>query len=89
MAKKDGITVWVNLITDTRSKFWAWIKATIFITLALMYIFWAADFIPDFVGPGVGFVDDAIIFLLAAWAIRGAINTILSKKNTFLSGGKK
>lgn len=88
--KKDGVTVFLNLLLDSKTKTWAWIKAIIFLTLALSYTFWALDFLPDLVAGPVGYVDDAIVWLLAAFAIRGAINTILDKKASFLGPiGKK
>lgn len=91
MAKKTPITLWINLITNTKSKLWAWIKVIVFGGLALLYMFWALDIIPDTIGGPVGYIDDAIIWLFAAWAIRGAIKTIWEKKGDFISnfGGKK
>ena len=91
MAKgKTAITIWLNLVTNTKSKLWAWIKVAVFGGLALMYTFWALDIIPDTIGGPVGYIDDAIIWLFAAWAIRGAIKTIMEKRIAFLGPiGKK
>lgn len=92
MAKRqDSITVWISLVTDTKSKLWSWIKVIIFAGLALLYTFWAFDIVPDTIAGPVGYLDDAFIWLFAAWAIRGAIMTIMEKKGAFLAnfGGKK
>jgi uncharacterized membrane protein YkvA (DUF1232 family) len=87
MAKGKMVNFNLTLWGNKQSKIFAWIKAIIFIVIGLTYIFWTFDVIPDAI-PVVGWIDDAIIFLLAAWAIRGAINTIMDKRATFLGKRK-
>lgn len=89
MAKKSdrGLPVFA-VIPGFNSKLAAYFKAAIFMTIALSYLFWSVDVIPDALGPVVGFLDDAIVFFFAAWSIRGAINTILDNRTTFLRGRK-
>jgi len=71
-------------IPGISEKLAAWLKVVVFATLALAYLFWNLDVIPDIAGPIVGRVDDAIILLVSAWAIRGAIKTILKEKEYFM-----
>ena len=52
-------------------------KAAFFFILAMSYLFWTVDIIPDKF-PVIGFVDDAILLLVAAWVIRGNFREILS-----------
>jgi uncharacterized membrane protein YkvA (DUF1232 family) len=84
MAKGDRSLPVFALIPGFNTKLGAYVKAAVFATLALSYFFWSFDVIPDVLGPVVGYVDDAIVFLFAAYAIRGAINTILDKRSAFL-----
>jgi uncharacterized membrane protein YkvA (DUF1232 family) len=88
--KRPDMTFGLGVIFGVRlaNKMAAWLKAAVFGGLALAYIFWALDVVPDALGPVVGRVDDTIVFLIAAWGIKGAINTILDKKDAFLGRTK-
>lgn len=61
----------------------AWVKAVIFGALALMYVVWAFDVIPEAVVGVVGWVDDAIVLFVAAYFIRGAYRTITDQAKVF------
>ena len=52
-------------------KLYNYAKAALFFTLALMYVFWSVDIIPDFAGPIIGFADDAIVLVLVTWLTFG------------------
>lgn len=69
------------------NKTFAWIKIIFFLSLAFAYFSWTMDLIPVKVaGPVVGHIDDAIIFLLVAWTIRGSIKVVLGMKGRFIGG---
>lgn len=47
--------------------------AIAFFVAAIAYLFWTIDFIPDTIAPVIGFLDDAVIFIVGGFIIRGAI----------------
>lgn len=73
-----------RIIKMKNNKYMAWIKVTAFGTAALTYGFWALDLFPELTLGPVGYIDDAIVFFLAAYAVRGAWFTIMDHKGDLL-----
>lgn len=62
----------------------AWVKAALFGSVALAYVFAGADLIPDAVPGFVGYLDDALVVFIAAIGLRNAIKTIEDNMKKFL-----
>lgn len=57
----------------------AWFKILVFSTVALIYIFAAVDLLPDGITV-VGYLDDAVVVLIAAWLLRTPIKDVSGDK---------
>ena len=44
-----------------------------FFAAAFAYLFWSIDIIPDRIGPVIGWIDDAIIFVIGGFIVRRAV----------------
>ena len=66
MAMKMNIRTFVSLL-----------KALIFLSLGLTYLFWSFDVLHDTLLPVIGWTDDAIVLLIVAWVIRGDLRNIV------------
>jgi uncharacterized membrane protein YkvA (DUF1232 family) len=60
----------------------SWIKAIFFLTIALSYALWPLDFIPDFTGAVIGWIDDAIVFVVVGYLIMG-LQAFADKANPY------
>ena len=69
--KPTGKNFWIGLL-----------KSLGLIAAGLAYLTWTFDFIPDGAVPVIGYLDDAMLLMAAAWFIRDDIKEILkwSKK---------